>query len=142
MTPVRHRARPLWALAVLCTAAAAASWLRMPESQARTTTPMTLTPAPAAPAPASPLATLPAPAGEAMAHTCAACHGTRGQIGDEAFMPLAGMPRTQFVRTMQDFRSGARPSTLMGHVADGFTDADLQAMAAYFESLPMQEAAP
>jgi sulfide dehydrogenase cytochrome subunit len=97
--------------------------------------------APAAPAQASPLASLPAPAGEAMAHTCAACHGTQGQLGDEAFMPLAGMPRTQFVRTMQDFRSGARPSTLMGHVADGFTDADLQAMGAFFESLPLPEAA-
>jgi sulfide dehydrogenase cytochrome subunit len=134
----KRRLRPLWALALLCTAAAAASWWRMPESMAQTAKPMTLTPAPATP---SPLARLPAPAGEAMAHTCAACHGMRGQIGDEAFMPLAGMPRTQFVRTMQDFRSGDRPGTLMGHVADGFTDADLQAMAAYFESLPMQETA-
>ena len=137
MLPTR-RLRPLWALAILCTAAAAASWLRWPESRAQTPAPMTLKPAPAQP---SPLAALPAPAGEAIAHTCAACHGTRGQLGDEAFMPLAGMPRTQFVRTMQDFRSGARPSTLMGHVADGFTDADLQALGTYFESLPMQEAA-
>ena len=30
--------------------------------------------------------------GELMAHTCAACHGTNGQLGDESFAPLAGMP--------------------------------------------------
>ena len=67
-----------------------------------------------------------------MAHTCAACHGTLGRLGDEAFMPLAGMPVAQFVNGMQDFRSGRRPATLMGLVAGGLTDADLQAMALYF----------
>jgi sulfide dehydrogenase cytochrome subunit len=75
---------------------------------------------------------LPPVAGEALAHTCAACHGTHGRLGDEAFMPLAGMPVAQFVSSMQDFRSGERPATLMGLVARGLTDADLQAMAQYF----------
>jgi sulfide dehydrogenase cytochrome subunit len=78
------------------------------------------------------LETLPAASGEALAHTCAACHGTQGRLGDEAFMPLAGMPPAQFVRSMQDFRAGRRPATLMGYVARGFTDADLRAMADYF----------
>lgn len=67
-----------------------------------------------------------------MAHSCAACHGTNGQLGDEFFKPLAGMPVQQFVRTMSDFREGQRQSTLMGHVARGFTDADLQAMGEFF----------
>lgn len=67
-----------------------------------------------------------------MAHSCAACHGTHGQLGDEFFKPLAGMPVQQFVRTMTDFREGQRPATLMGHVAKGFTDADLQAMGEFF----------
>ncbi|MDM7456679.1 MAG: cytochrome c class I [Tepidimonas sp.] len=70
--------------------------------------------------------------GDVMAHSCAACHGTYGQLGDEAFMPLAGMPIEQFVRTMRDFREGKRPSTLMGHVARGFNDAELLAMAEFF----------
>jgi len=89
-----------------------------------------LSPALAADPPA--LERLPAVSGEALAHTCAACHGTQGRLGDEAFMPLAGMPAAQFVRSMQDFRSGQRPGTLMGSVARGFTDADLRAMADYF----------
>lgn len=67
-----------------------------------------------------------------LAHTCAACHGTLGRLGNESFMPLAGMPAGQFFNTMVDFRTGKRPATLMGHVARGFNDAELQAMAAFF----------
>ena len=67
-----------------------------------------------------------------MAHSCAACHGTNGQLGDEYFKPLAGMPVQQFVRTLVDFREGKRSATLMGHVAKGFTDADLKAMGEFF----------
>ncbi|MFN4004751.1 MAG: c-type cytochrome [Hylemonella sp.] len=77
--------------------------------------------------------------GETMAHSCAACHGTQGRLRDELFMPLAGMPEAQFIRTMQDFRDGRRPSTLMGHVARGFSDADLQAMARYFARIPPEQ---
>lgn len=97
--------------------------------------------APAAPAAAAP--TPPAPASNpnpvpasVMAHSCAACHGTNGQLGDEFFMPLAGMPVQQFVRTMTDFREGKRASTLMGHVANGFTDADFKAMGEFFAAQP------
>ncbi len=91
----------------------------------------TATPAKAAAAPLADM--LPPVSAAALAHTCAACHGTFGRLGDEAFMPLAGMPAAQFVATMQDFRSGQRPATLMGHVARGLNDADLRGMAAYFE---------
>lgn len=82
-----------------------------------------------------PAATTAVVAGETMAHGCAACHGTQGRLGDESFMPLAGMPQAQFVRTMADFRDEKRPSTLMGHVAKGFNDAELQAMAVYFAAV-------
>jgi sulfide dehydrogenase cytochrome subunit len=79
-------------------------------------------------------------AGEAMAHSCAACHGTQGRLGDESFMPLAGMPQAQFVGTMADFREDKRPSTLMGHVARGFNDVELAAMAVYFAAVkPLPE---
>ena len=77
------------------------------------------------------------PTGADMAHTCAACHGTNGILGDEYFMPLAGMPVTQFVTTMRDFRSGERLSTLMGHVASGFSDGEIQAMGEFFAAVPL-----
>ncbi len=81
------------------------------------------------------------PSGAAMAATCAGCHGTEGRIHNAAFMPLAGMPVDQFVRAMRDFRSGARPSTLMGHVAQGFSDEEIDAMARYFAAIPLDQGA-
>jgi sulfide dehydrogenase cytochrome subunit len=90
------------------------------------------TPAAAAPTPTTNPNPVPA---SVMAHSCAACHGTNGQLGDEYFMPLAGMPVQQFVATMTDFREGKRAATLMGHVARGFTDADLKAMGEFFAAV-------
>lgn len=72
------------------------------------------------------------PTGEAMAATCAGCHGTQGRLGTVEFMPLAGMAEQEFVRAMQDFRSGKRQATLMGLVAGSFSDGEIEAMARYF----------
>ena len=76
-----------------------------------------------------------APTGADMAHTCAACHGTNGLLGDEYFAPLAGMPVEQFVTSMLEFRSGARPATLMGFVASGFSDKEIAAMGEFFAAI-------
>lgn len=75
------------------------------------------------------------PTGEAMAATCAACHGTHGKLGTVEYMPLAGMAEKEFVRAMQDFRSGKRLSTLMGQVSNGFSDNEIRAMAKYFANV-------
>jgi sulfide dehydrogenase cytochrome subunit len=75
------------------------------------------------------------PTGAAMAHTCAGCHGTQGKLGRVEFVPLAGMAETEFKRAMLDFRAGKRASTLMGHVANGFSDSEIDAMARYFASV-------
>ena len=86
----------------------------------------------AAPLPPGPKAP---PSGAAMAQTCAGCHGTDGRLHAAAFMPLAGMPKAQFVQAMRDFRDGKRPSTLMGHVAQGFSNDEIDAMASYFAAV-------
>lgn len=70
--------------------------------------------------------------GEMMGNTCAGCHGTHGRLKGEAFVPLAGMQESTFIKAMQDFRSGARPATLMGHVARGYNDEQIKAMAEFF----------
>ena len=38
------------------------------------------------------------------------------------------------VKTMNDFKSGARPSTVMGRHAKGYTDAEIAAIASYISS--------
>lgn len=125
-----------WTLVVALGATVAASLAvkAVAQTAPRATAPDASAKAPAAPTPPAPTPASnpnPVPA-SVMAHSCAACHGTNGQLGDEFFKPLAGMPVQQFVRTMTDFREGQRQSTLMGHVAKGFTDADFQAMGEFF----------
>ncbi len=80
--------------------------------------------------------------GALMAHSCAGCHGTQGRLGDESFMPLAGMPLRQFTTSMVDFREGRRPATLMGHVAQGFSDAEIRAMGEYFAAVKAEGSQP
>ena len=66
----------------------------------------------------------------------AACHGTYGYSTDSAFPGLDGMDRQVFVREMKRFRSKERPSSIMSHIADGYNDAELERMAAFFAALP------
>lgn len=76
---------------------------------------------------------------EMMANTCAGCHGTQGIISNSAFMPLAGMPENTFIKTMLDFRNDERPSTLMGHVAKGFTEEEIRLMATFFADIKSEK---
>ena len=102
-------------------------------------------------APNTPLALVPiaqaapekgAISGELMAHSCAGCHGTLGRLGDESFVPLAGMPVGQFVGSMVAFRDGKRAATLMGHVAQGFSDAEIRAMGEFFAAVKLERSQP
>lgn len=118
-----QRAVAIWTIAVAFSVTALVTLTAKALAQNAATAPAT-TPVVAANTAPVPVST--------MAHSCAACHGTNGQLGDESFAPLAGMPSGQFVKTMIDFREGRRPATLMGHVAKGFSDEDLKGMGAFF----------
>jgi sulfide dehydrogenase cytochrome subunit len=66
-----------------------------------------------------------------MAASCAACHGTNGTSAGG--MPvLAGMDKGLFVSAMKDFKSGARPATVMHRHAKGYSDEEFEMMAGYF----------
>ena len=67
-----------------------------------------------------------------MAHTCAACHGTYGELKGSNFVPLAGMNEAEFIRAMKDFRDLKRPSSIMSHIAEGYDDASIEKMAKWF----------
>ncbi len=77
--------------------------------------------------------------GAAMAWQCAPCHGTNGQEFLEAMPPLAGMPIEQFTKAMIAYREGTRPAIIMDRVARGFTDAEIDAMAVWFEKQPLKQ---
>ena len=70
-----------------------------------------------------------------LAAACAICHGTQGRPAPEApLIPLAGLPQDHIATQMRAFRDGKRPATVMHQIAKGYTDAQIDAMAAWFAS--------
>jgi cytochrome c553 len=68
-----------------------------------------------------------------LAATCASCHGTGGHAVDDATVPgLAGMPASYTVDQLKAFKSGARPATVMHQITKGYSDAQIELLAAYF----------
>ena len=47
---------------------------------------------------------------------------------------LAGLQRTYLMQQMQDFKTGKRPATVMHQLAKGYTDEQIEALAAYFSA--------
>jgi len=80
---------------------------------------------------AAPLVVSAQDAGSRLSASCAMCHGTAGHsVGGN--VPLAGMPRDDLVRAMKEFQSGARPATAMHQIAKGYSDREIEQIAAYF----------
>lgn len=69
--------------------------------------------------------------GRSLAAACAACHGTNGRA-QPGYASLAGVSQAVLLKKLLDFKSGARPGTLMPQIAKGYSDAQLAALAAYF----------
>lgn len=66
-----------------------------------------------------------------MAAGCVGCHGTHG-LTQSGYPSLAGVPRAELLQKMLDFKTGAKPATLMHQIAKGYSDEQLGAMASYF----------
>ena len=65
------------------------------------------------------------------AAACASCHGTAGraQPGNE---PLAGVDKSDLFKKLKDFKSGAKPATIMHQLSKGYSDEQLDAIAGWF----------
>jgi cytochrome subunit of sulfide dehydrogenase len=70
------------------------------------------------------------PAGAA---SCSGCHPTSSRVTSPV-PRLLGVDRAAIVRAMQEFRSGQRAATVMDRIAKGFTDEEIQAIAAWCAS--------
>ncbi len=65
------------------------------------------------------------------AAACANCHGTAGRAmpGNE---PLAGQSKDEMMKKLMDFKSGAKPATIMHQLSKGYADEQLAAIVAWF----------
>lgn len=80
------------------------------------------------------------PSAEALAYTCAGCHGVNGQSVGPASPTLAGMSQPVMVETMKGFKSGDINSTIMGRIAKGYTDEQFELMGEFFSKQPFTPA--
>jgi len=70
--------------------------------------------------------------GRNLAASCAICHGTEGRQASGALAPLAGAPKEFIVQQLKDFRDGRRPATVMHQISKGYTEPQMEALAAFF----------
>jgi cytochrome c553 len=69
--------------------------------------------------------------GRNLAAPCAICHGTNG--ANAGGLPnLAGQPGDYIAKQLRDFRDGKRPATIMHQISKGYTEPQIDALAAYF----------
>ena len=72
------------------------------------------------------------PDAQMLSIACAGCHGTNGGSAGLTMPSLASQSKTAIVEAMKKFRSGDRPSTVMGRLAKGYSDTEIDLMAEYF----------
>lgn len=71
-----------------------------------------------------------------LAHTCAGCHGTDGASAGAAMPTIAGFDKGYLVTVLTDYKTGLRPSTIMGRIMRGYTDQEIAAIAGWFAARP------
>ena len=69
--------------------------------------------------------TLPVPS--PMIASCLSCHGDAARAN--GFADLRPLTSSDIVKAMADYRSGARPATIMNRIAKGYSDAETQEIA-------------
>ena len=63
--------------------------------------------------------------------SCSGCHPSSAHVASPV-PRLAGRDKAELAKALLDFRSGARPGTVMDRIAKGFTDEEIQAIAAWY----------
>ncbi len=81
---------------------------------------------------AAPPALAQAPDAALLAGSCQGCHGATGEGGHGIPSIKQQQTRAEFVAAMRAFRANERPSTVMGRITRGYTDAEIAALAVHF----------
>ena len=74
-------------------------------------------------------------AGREKAKACAACHGENGVSQAPDFPKLAGQHEDYLVRSLTEYKSGARKNAIMAAQVANLKREDIADLAAYYSSL-------
>ncbi len=69
------------------------------------------------------------------ASSCTGCHAPM-KVTDSVIPRIAGRKASDIVTAMREYRGGAWPSSVMGRIAKGFDDGQINAIAAWFAAQP------
>ena len=64
------------------------------------------------------------------ASSCSGCHPPSSEVNTPV-PQIVGRPPAEIIAAMQAFRSGERPSTVMGRIAKGFSEDEIRAIAVW-----------
>lgn len=70
--------------------------------------------------------------GAVLAANCYLCHGPGG-ASESAIPSLARMSGKAIGEAVREARAGKKPGTIMARIAKGYSEAQIDAIAAYFE---------
>lgn len=74
-------------------------------------------------------------AGRAKSVQCAVCHGPNGIATLPEAPNLAGQSDIYLVKALNDFKSGVRKNEMMTMMVANLSDADIENLAAYYQSI-------
>lgn len=78
--------------------------------------------------------------GRHLAQECSGCHRLDGI--DNGIPSITGWGEEQFVATLNFYRGGVRPNPVMVSVASSLDEEQMQALAAFYGSLPKRASLP
>jgi cytochrome c553 len=81
-------------------------------------------------------------AGRSRAEACVQCHGANGISVLPNAPNLAGQPEAYMVEQLRQFRSGRRPSEVMGVIAKPLADRDIDDLAAWYAAITVEATLP
>jgi cytochrome c553 len=81
-------------------------------------------------------------AGRRKALQCQACHGLDGLSKLPEAPHLAGQPARYLVKSLEEYRSGARTHDMMTLVAKNLSDQDIADLAAYYAAIEISATPP
>jgi cytochrome c553 len=81
-------------------------------------------------------------AGRRKALQCQTCHGLDGLSKLPEAPHLAGQPEQYLVKSLNEYRSGARKNDMMSLVAPALSDQDVADLAAYYAAIEISATPP